>query len=183
MFEGVSRIYTVGHSSRSIEEFLELLRAWEIARLVDVRRYPGSRRHPHFARQALHAHLAGVGIDYAHEAGLGGRREGLDSSPNGWWRNAQLRAYADHTASEEFREALARVLERAGGERTALMCAEAVPWRCHRQLIADVLAADGHEVRHLLALDREHGHTPSEAARRGPRGEIIWPASDQLGLF
>ena len=179
----MSRIYTIGHSSRSIEDFLSLLRAWAIRRLVDVRRYPGSRRFPHFARQALASSLSEAGIGYAHEPGLGGRRKAAASSPNGWWRNEQFRAYADHTATDEFRDALSRALARADDEPTALMCAEAVPWRCHRQLIADVLTAQGHEVRHILSPERADEHELSEAARTGPDGTLTWPADDQLELF
>lgn len=179
----MSRVYTVGHSSRSIEELVALLRAHGIGRVVDVRRYPGSRRFPHFAREALRAHLGEAGIAYEHVPELGGRRRPAEGSPNGWWENDSFRAYADHTATEEFARGLERLLAGADQSPTAVMCAEAVPWRCHRQLIADVLVARGHEVRHAMSTDRSDAHELGAGARPQPDGTVIWPATDQLDLF
>lgn len=161
----MARIYTIGHSTRSREELLELLREHHIARLVDVRRFPGSRRHPHFARQALSASLPAAGIEYAHEPGLGGYRKPRLDSPNTAWRAAGFRAYADHMDSDEFREVLGRLIDHAEEKATAIMCAEAVPWRCHRQLISDALVARGHEVVHILGPDKTDAHELNPNAR------------------
>src|SRR5690606_39960551 len=130
-----------------------ILRAHGIRRLVDVRRYPGSRRHPHFSREALERSLPADGIAYEHERDLGGRRAPAPDSVNDAWRSASFRAYADYLQTAEFEAALGRLL--AGADvPTAIMCAEAVPWRCHRQLIADVLVARGHEVLDILSAER-----------------------------
>ncbi len=176
-------IYTVGHSTRSIDDFVRLLRAHGIERVVDVRRYPGSRRHPWFAKDALSEQLREAGIAYVHEPDLGGRRQPAADSPNGWWRNAQFRAYADHLATRPFEEALERVVAAAAEGATAIMCAEAPPWRCHRQLIADVLVARGHEVRHILTEHRPGAHVLSEGARVLAGGRVVYPGTDQLDLF
>lgn len=126
-------LWTIGHSTRSIEDLLALLAGYRIERLMDVRRYPGSRRLPHFGQTELAAVLAAAGIGYTHEPDLGGRRAAQTGpSPNGAWRNASFRAYADHMATPAFRAALDRVLGSASEHRTVVMCAEAVPWTCHR---------------------------------------------------
>src|SRR5881275_3311401 len=140
-FSGV--IYTIGHSTRELGEFLDLLAAHRVTQVVDVRRYPASRRHPHFARDALAAALAGVGIAYHHEGDLGGRRTARPDSANTAWRSAAFRGYADYMDTDAFQRALGRVIELARARPTTLLCAEAVPWRCHRQLIADALLARG----------------------------------------
>jgi uncharacterized protein (DUF488 family) len=168
-------LYTIGHSTLTESDFLTLLRAHAIECLIDVRRFPGSRRHPHFSAEHLRQFLPREGIVYVHEPDLGGRREARRDSPNGGWRNAAFRGYADHMATRAFTEALERVLERAGERTTALMCAEAVPWRCHRQLIADALLARGHEVRHITSATRADPHTLSAHARVGPTGDVSYP--------
>jgi uncharacterized protein (DUF488 family) len=169
-------ILTIGHSSRTLEAFLDLLRAHGVERLIDVRRYPGSRRHPHFGQVVLSASLAAAGVAYQHEPDLGGRRRPLPDSPNGFWQNEQFRAYADYMASQAFEAAMGRVLARATHERVVLMCAEAVPWRCHRQLIADWLVARGHEVGHILSLDRAPPHELCPGARFED-GRLTYPGS------
>ncbi len=136
-------IYTVGHSTRRLEEFLRLLSAHGVEGVVDVRRYPASRRHPHFAREALAGALAAAGIAYRHEPDLGGRRAPRGDSANVGWKDAGFRGYADHMATTAFRAALERLIEFAEARPTAILCAEAVPSRCHRQLIADALTARG----------------------------------------
>lgn len=176
-------VYTVGHSTRSIDEFIALLRAHGVTRLVDVRRFPASRRHPHFARDALAQHLTEAGIAYVHELDLGGRRRPAADSPNTWWRNAQFRAYADHLGSEEVQAALERVIDGAREATTALMCAEGVHWRCHRQLLADALVARGFEVRHILGPRRAEPHHLAAGARVLGDGQLVYPGDDQLGLF
>ena len=178
----VTTFYTVGHSTRSIEEMIALLRAHGVTRIVDVRRYPGSRRFPHFAREALAEHLGQAGVEYVHEPALGGRRRPSPDSPNTWWRNAQFRAYADHLASDEFQQALERVIAGADDAATALMCAEAVHWRCHRQLIADVLVSRGHEVRHIQSETRAEPHALNESARVED-DHLVYPGTDQLDLL
>lgn len=169
-------IFTVGHSTRTEEEFLDILRAHGIRRLVDVRRYPGSRRHPHFSRESLARTLPKRGIAYEHAPALGGRRTPAADSVNDAWRSASFRAYADHLDTPEFQDALAGVLARADELPTAIMCAEAVPWRCHRQLIADVLVARGHRVQNILSAARAEPHRLNEHARVGPDGTVTYPA-------
>lgn len=178
------RVHTVGHSTREVEELLDLLAENGIEALVDVRRFPGSRRHPQFSREALAASMAAAGIDYRHEPRLGGRRRPRPDSPHTAWRNAGFRAYADHMESDEFRQALAE-LERAAARPTAVMCAEAVPWRCHRRLIADALTARGREVLHLLAPGRRELHQLHPDAIVLADGRLAYPAprAAQKDLF
>jgi uncharacterized protein (DUF488 family) len=143
-------VYTVGHSTLALPDFLALLAAADVRVLADVRRYPASRRHPHFAREALAEALVAPGVEYRWLPGLGGRRRGRPDSPHVAWQSASFRAYADHLETPESLRELDGLLELARARRTAVMCAEAVPWRCHRQLIADALVARGIEVRHLM---------------------------------
>src|SRR5881394_1764446 len=150
----MARIYTLGHSTRTAEEFLGLLNTFGIATAVDVRRFPGSRRYPHFSREALQQDLPAAGIAYVHEPDLGGRRNPAPDSPNTAWRNSAFRGYADYMDSDTFRAALERLIAHAGQAPTAIFCAEAVPWRCHRRLIADALVARGHDVLHILSAAR-----------------------------
>lgn len=154
------RVLTVGHSTRSAREFLELLAGAGVVRLVDVRRFPASRRHPHFAASALRRLLEPARIAYAHEPRLGGRRRARPDSPNTAWRTNGFRGYADHMATAEFHDAVESLRE---GD--CLMCAEAIPWRCHRQLIADALVLRGHEVVHLLGRGVARPHRLHSCAR------------------
>ena len=160
-------LYTIGHSTRTIEQFVALLREHGIELLVDVRRFPGSRRHPHFGSAALAASLAEAGIAYDHAEALGGRRdsEAGAASPNTAWRNAAFRAYADYMATPAFRAALDRLIAQAAERTTTIMCAEAVPWRCHRQLIADALVVRGVEVRHVTGRGQGEPHRLTPFAR------------------
>lgn len=178
-------IYTIGHSTRSPEEFLDLLRSHGIMHVLDVRRYPASRRHPHFAGGALAASLAAQGIAYSHEPDLGGRRAPRRDSANTAWRSAGFRGYADHMETRAFGEALERAIALAAGETVAVMCAEAVPWRCHRQLLADALVARGLEVRHILGPGRADAHRLPPYARILSNGGLRYPARtpDQPELF
>ena len=148
------RIFTVGHSTRSLQEFLSLLSTYEITLLVDIRVAPGSRRYPHFARDALAAALQEAGIGYRHLKDLGGWRRPRPDSPHTGWRNESFRGYADYMETPAFAAALEQMLADAQSHSVAMMCAEAVPWRCHRQLVADALLARGVEVVHIL--DRTH---------------------------
>jgi uncharacterized protein (DUF488 family) len=142
--------------------------------LIDVRRFPGSRRHPQFSRDTLSASLAAAGIEYVHEAALGGRREPRPDSPNTAWRVAAFRGYADYMEQAAFRAALARLLLRAAAAPTVILCAEAVPWRCHRRLIADAAVVQGFEVIHLLAPGRAESHALNPLARCVPAGAAGW---------
>jgi len=143
-------IWTVGHSTRTLEEFLLLLGVHSIGHVADVRSFPGSRRYPHFGSEALAAALTERGIGYSWHRALGGRRKPSPDSPNTGWRHSAFRAYADHVASGEFEEGLAELLSIAASAKTAFMCSEAVWWRCHRRIIADVLVSRGIAVRHII---------------------------------
>jgi uncharacterized protein (DUF488 family) len=173
-------VHTIGHSTRELPDFLALLRAHGIRRLVDVRRYPGSRRHPHFARDALAGALRADGVDYRHEPDLGGRRRGRPDSPHTAWRSPGFRAYADHMDTPAFRAALGRLVELGREAPTAVLCAEAVPWRCHRQLIADVLVARGVEVRHILGPGPAEAHALHPAARVQADGRLVYAGPPTL---
>lgn len=159
------RVFTIGHSTRPLGEFIGLLRSFGVTVLVDIRIAPGSRRHPHFAGEALARSLAEFGIQYVHRKDLGGRRRPRPASPHVGWRNESFRGYADHMESEAFRRALDQVVEHAWTETVALMCAEAVPWRCHRQLVADVLTARSVDVIHILGPGQSQQHALSPFAR------------------
>lgn len=147
----LERIFTVGHSNRTIEVFVSLLSARGIACVADVRRHPGSRKWPHFSAAAMADSLRAHGIDYAAMPELGGRRKPRVDSPHRAWRVEAFRGYADYMDTPEFAEALARLESVARGRSTAVMCAEALPWRCHRSLIGDALIARGWEVFEILS--------------------------------
>ena len=172
------RIWTIGHSTRTLDELISLLREHDIQRLADIRRYPGSRRYPHFSREALAASLREHGIEYVHMPELGGRRKPAGDSPNTALRNEQFRAYADHMTSDEFRSVvdglLAGQAEARPHMRTAVMCAEAVPWRCHRNLLSDELLRRGVEVVHIMGRGQAKRHVMSPYAR--VEGEhVVYP--------
>lgn len=158
-------VFTIGHSTRASEELLALLAEHGIELLVDVRRYPGSRRHPQFSRDALAGALAHSGIEYMHEPDLGGRRTPRPGSPHVAWRVAAFRGYADHLETPQLQAALERLIRHAEERRTVILCAEAVPWRCHRRLISDALVARGVEVRHILGPGRAEPHEIDPNAR------------------
>jgi uncharacterized protein (DUF488 family) len=171
-------VYTVGHSTRTADALVEILTVAGIATLADVRRFPGSRRHPQFSRDLLPATLAAHGIGYRHFEDLGGRRNPAPDSINTAWRHAAFRGYADYMVTPAFQAGVTQMLGLAAP--VAVMCAEAVWWRCHRGLIADYLVAMGLEVRHLG--DRGHitTHTGTSAATIGP-GELSY--SGPQGTF
>ena len=161
----MSKIMTVGHSTRTIQEFLLLLEAHGVRLVADVRRYPMSRRHPHFARQRLEASLAGVSVEYVWLPGLGGRRERRIDSPHVAWREAAFAGYADHMDTEEFLHSAAELVDLAARAPTAILCAEALPERCHRRLIADWLTVRGLPVEHILDAGRLAPHELTSFAR------------------
>jgi len=155
-------VFTIGHSTRPIDDFINLLTAHGVRRLVDVRTIPQSRHNPQFGREQLSASLERAGIHYTHMPGLGGLRRPRKDSINTGWRNTSFRGYADYMQTREFEESLDRCIDLANEEQVALMCAEAVPWRCHRSLIADALLARGIDVREITSATeaRPHALTP-----------------------
>jgi uncharacterized protein (DUF488 family) len=159
------QLWTIGHSNRTLEQFLELLASQQIQLLADVRRFPGSRRLPHFGQENLAKSLAAAGIEYVHFPELGGRRKALPNSPNNAWRNEAFRGYADFMMTAEFRAGIDRLLHLARDKRTAIMCAEALWWQCHRSLIADYLKAAGHTVLNIMAGNKTEEHPFTSAAR------------------
>jgi uncharacterized protein (DUF488 family) len=158
-------VLTVGHSTRPLKEFISLLCAHRVTHLVDVRTVPRSRHNPQFNRDSLPDALAGAGIRYTHEAGLGGLRHADPRSPNRGWRNASFRGYADYMQTAEFSARLESLMSMAGQEKVALMCAEAVPWRCHRSLIADALLVHGLRVEEIINPTRSQVHILTPFAR------------------
>jgi uncharacterized protein (DUF488 family) len=160
------KIWTIGHSTRTIDEFISLLQANQIRLLVDVRSLPGSKRYPQFNKEALADSLGKTGIRYEHFPELGGRRNAKPESKNTAWRNASFRGYADYMETEEFRKGVERLLDLAAGAGpTAITCAEAVWWRCHRSLISDYLKARRIEVVHILDSNKTQPHPYTSAAR------------------
>ncbi len=152
------RVLTVGHSTRPIVEFMSLLAAHGVTRLTDVRTVPRSRHNPQFNLDTLPLSLEQAGMGYEHIAGLGGFRRSHPDSPNMAWRNASFRGYADYMQTPEFAENLAALIERVRHDQVALMCAEAVPWRCHRSLIADALVVHGVCVEEIISEKRLQAH-------------------------
>ena len=171
-------VFTVGHSTRPVEDFLALLRAHNVRLLVDVRTVPRSRHNPQFNQKSLQAALRGARISYRHMKGLGGLRHARKDSPNGAWRNASFRGFADYMQTDEFAENMERLIELARKRQTAIMCAEAVPWRCHRSLIGDALLVRRIGVEELSSLSSTRPHTLTPWAR--VRGKtILYPATDE----
>ena len=168
----MNRIYTIGHSTRTLLDFVRLLREHEVTRLADIRRFPGSRRHPHFSGDALAHSLPRAGIVYEHFADLGGRRSPEKNSANEAWESPQFRGYADHMGTPAFHAAVDRLLD--SDLPTAIMCAEAVPWRCHRNLTSDELVRRGLEVIHILAPGSAETHVLNKMARI-EGGRVTYP--------
>src|SRR5260370_13326693 len=171
MLENKLDIWTVGHSTRPIEELIEVLRSFEIKVLADVRSYPGSKRYPQFNKESLKASLTEAAIDYQHFPELGCRRHARPDSLNMAWRNESFRGYADYIETEAFRDGIPRLLEIARVSKTAVMCSEAVWWRCHRSLISDYLKAKGIEVNHLIGAGKSKPH-PFTSATKIVNGEL-----------
>jgi uncharacterized protein (DUF488 family) len=173
-------LYTIGHSTRPIDAFLGLLARSKITRLVDVRAFPGSRRHPQFGRDALAQTLHTAGIDYLHRPSLGGRRRLPVNAPPSAWRNESFQAYALYMRTPEFHSALDELMALGAEARTVIMCSEALPWRCHRSLISDALTARGIAVEHILDAGLSPHNLTSFALVRD--GEVTYPApSDSAG--
>ncbi len=174
-------VSTIGHSTRSIEDFIGILEAHGIRRLIDVRTVPRSRHNPQFNRENLPASLQAAGISYRHMPGLGGLRRPKPDSSNTAWRNASFRGFADYMQTPVFQESLEALISLAREEPVAIMCAEAVPWRCHRSLIADALVARGIGVREILSAASARPHTLTPFAKVDGTG-VTYPGSGNLDL-
>jgi uncharacterized protein (DUF488 family) len=169
-----TEILTIGHSTRPIEEFIEILKAHGIQLVADVRTIPKSRHNPQFNSDALAESLEASGIGYLHIPGLGGLRHAKKDSPNQGWVNASFRGFADYMQTEEFETGLRELIEAGKKRKTVIMCAEAVPWRCHRSLIGDALVVRGFEVSDVLSRTSAKPHTLTPwAETRGSK--IIYP--------
>ena len=158
-------IWTIGHSTRAIAEFLELLDTWNVNVICDVRRFAGSRTNPQYGPASLAASLENAGVAYRPVPALGGRRKPLADSPNGVWRNDAFRGYADYMETDEFLAGLRELEEIAATANVAILCSEAVWWRCHRSMIADALKARGFEVRHIMSATSAPEHPYTAPAR------------------
>jgi uncharacterized protein (DUF488 family) len=178
---GRAVVYTIGHSTRSLDELAGLLESHGVTLLADVRSLPGSRRLPQFDREALERELPARAIGYRHLSTLGGLRRARRDSPNLGWRNESFRGYADHMQTDAWRQALNELIDLAHRERVAIMCAEAIPWRCHRSLIADGLSVRGVEVLHITGRSDAVPHRLTSFARI-EEDRIIYPALDTLPL-
>ena len=173
-------IYTIGHSTRPIGDFVELLTSASVTLVADVRTVPRSRTNPQFNQDALPQALAASSIGYEHIAALGGlRRRSRDVPPevNGFWQHASFHNYADYAMGEDFRAGLLRLRELARTRRCAVMCAESLWWRCHRRIVADYLIAEGETVFHIMAAGHIEPATKTSAARAAPGGVLIYPAT------
>ena len=176
-------IFTIGHSTRTLSEFIDLLEEARIELLVDVRSIPRSRTNPQFNLDTLPELLAAVGIGYVHLAALGGlrpRRNATMASPNALWRNVSFRNYADYAGTEEFRGGLEELKARAYEKRCAVMCAEAVWWRCHRRIIADYLIASGMPVTHIMGAGKTMPAQVTAGAHVIPGGALLYPSAKDL---
>jgi uncharacterized protein (DUF488 family) len=177
-----ARLYTIGHSTRTLEQFIGLLKREGVTHLADVRAFPTSARYPHFNQSNLADSLAAEGIRYSHFPALGGRRKVRRDSRNTLWRNAGFRGYADYMETREFSEALDDLLALASHEPTAIMCAEAVPWRCHRSLISDAAVARGARVYHIMDAGADE-HRLTSFGRIDANGRVHYDAASQSELF
>jgi uncharacterized protein (DUF488 family) len=157
-------IWTIGHSTHSLQEFIAILDSFKIELLADIRSYPGSRRYPHFNKGALEISLPTICISYIHLPELGGRRQVQPDSKNTSWRNPAFRGYADYMETNEFKTGIERLETLARGKRTAYMCSEAVWWRCHRSLISDYLKVQGWKVIHIMGIGKSQEHPYTSAA-------------------
>jgi len=174
-------VLTIGHSMRSLEEFISLLQTNDVKKVVDVRTVPRSRHNPQFNRETLPTDLGPVGIGYIHMPGLGGLRHSRPDSPNTGWHNASFRGFADYMQTEEFKKNLETLIELARKDQAALMCAEAVPWRCHRSLIADALVIRGIRVEHILSFTHRQDHMLTPWAKVDGTQVTYPPDGDGIG--
>lgn len=158
-------VWTIGHSTRTLEELIEMLRAFKIEMVADIRSYPGSRRYPQFNKEALEVSLPENDIQYVHLKKLGGRRKVSPESKNTSWRHVAFRGYADYMETDEFKEGIQALEKIALQQRTAFMCSEAVWWRCHRSMVSDYLKVHGWKVMHIMGLNKEEEHPYTSPAK------------------
>jgi uncharacterized protein (DUF488 family) len=173
-------IWTIGHSTRTIDEFIDILKSFNIERIADIRSFPGSARYPHFNKEALEVSLPANNIRYTHMRELGGRRKPRPDSINTAWRNAAFKGYADYMETDAFKKTIVELEQLACKERVAYMCSEAVWWRCHRSLVSDYLKAKGWDVMHIMGIGKceEHRYTsPAKIA-----GDRVSYNDDQLAI-
>ncbi len=175
--KSVPVIFTVGHSTRTLDELVKILRAHGVERLIDVRSIPRSRHNPQFNRETLSKTLRNRGFSYRHMKALGGLRHARPDSINTGWRNASFRGFADYMQTPLFHTALEKLISLALEKPTAIMCAEAVPWRCHRSLIADALTAHGHAVRDIMSVTSAKPHVLTPMARVHGQ-QVTYPAEE-----
>jgi uncharacterized protein (DUF488 family) len=173
-------IYTIGHSTRSITEFIALLEAFSIKVLADVRNYPGSKRYPHFNKEALEHALKKHHILYVHIKDLGGRRRPVENSHNSAWRNESFRGYADYMETGEFLQAIKDLESFATKKNTAIMCSEAVWWSCHRAMISDYLKSTGWNVLHIMGIDKADEH-PYTGPAKIIGGKLTYRSDSDIG--
>lgn len=171
-------VLTIGHSTRPIEDFIAMLKAHGVELLVDVRTVPRSRHNPQFEQQTLAKSLEATGIEYRHMKQLGGLRKSRPDSINAGWKNTSFRGYADYMQTDEFEGVVGELLELAKQKLVAVMCAEAVPWRCHRSLIADALVVRGIHVEHIMSESRADPHRLTRFAKRSGLS-ITYPPEDE----
>ena len=165
MMEENKTIWTIGHSTRSFEEFVAMLQSFNIELVADVRSYPGSRRFPQFNKEELEISLPQNDIQYVHLKNLGGRRKASPDSKNTGWRHASFRGYADYMEASAFKDGIKELVKSAKVQRTAYMCSEAVWWRCHRSMISDYLKLQGWNVMHVMGIGKAERHSYTEPAR------------------
>ncbi len=176
--------FTIGHSDRSVDDFIALLEGAGVELVVDVRKLPGSKRHPQFNQDTLALSLEEHGIGYRRSSGLTGRRlvsKTVPGETNAWWQNRSFHNYADHALGDEFGEALAELREAGRGQRLAVMCSEAVWWRCHRRIIADHLIANGEEVFHIMGEGRVEPASLSPGAEISEDLSVRYPPEKEKG--
>jgi uncharacterized protein (DUF488 family) len=173
MSESRTEIWTIGHSTRSIEQFLSILTSFRIEVLIDIRTFPGSRRYPHFNKESLSTTLQQNGIEYVHMLALGGRRKPLPDSVNVSWRHPSFRGYADHMQTPEFIDAINDVQRLASQKRVAYMCSEAMWWKCHRSLVSDYLKVKGWNVQHIADVSKSSEH-PYTSPAKPVQGELFY---------
>jgi uncharacterized protein (DUF488 family) len=173
MMNGLRTIWTIGHSTRSLPQFLDMLLVNGITLLVDIRSFPGSRRFPHFNKENLSSSMNEHGIEYVHLPGLGGRRKPQENSPNIAWRHPAFRGYADYMGTDEFKRSIAALEELASRSKTAYMCSEAPWWKCHRALVSDYLKAHGWKVLHIMEKGKVSEH-PYTGPAREAQGNLFY---------
>jgi uncharacterized protein (DUF488 family) len=181
-----TQFFTIGHSNRSLDELLTMLRAARVSLLVDVRSFPRSRANPVFNIDTLPNDLAQAQVGYRHCPALGGRRSrqhGVDAAINALWRVQSFHNYADYALGDEFGAAFDALVRLGGERRLAVMCAEAVWWRCHRRIITDYLLLNGHAVNHLMAPGQIHPASVTPGAQRTAQGKVVYPAAAEPDLF